>query len=164
LPLKLISTESSLDVQLGNDGQVVHLGNLQSLPANFVQRQRSPDEMSQVKIPELKTLAVREFPALPLNAMKVRVSSGVANAMLVKKVNPVYPQDAKDNRIQGAVVMKLTIGKDGGIKDLQLISGHPALSPAAIETVKKWEFKPYLLQGEPVEVETSVTINFTLSR
>lgn len=120
--------------------------------------------MSQVKIPELKTLAVREFPALPLNAMKVRVSSGVANAMLVKKVNPVYPQDAKDNRIQGAVVMKLTIGKDGGIKDLQLISGHPALSPAAIETVKKWEFKPYLLQGEPVEVETSVTINFTLSR
>jgi periplasmic protein TonB len=61
------------------------------------------------------------------------------------------------------VVLQAQISKDGNIENLTLISGHPMLAPAAIEAVKQWKYKPYLLNGEPVEVETSVQVNFTLS-
>jgi TonB family protein len=92
---------------------------------------------------------------------RVRVSSGVMQSLLVKKVQPEYPGDAK--RIQGMVVLKATIDKDGNISDLQLISGHPMLAAAAIAAVKQWKYKPYLLNGVPVEVETNLTVNFTLA-
>lgn len=94
---------------------------------------------------------------------RVRVSSGVQSGLLVRKVNPVYPPLARQARIQGTVVLQAQISKDGSIQNLQLISGHPMLAPAAIEAVKQWKYKPYLLNGEPVEVETTVQVNFTLA-
>ena len=94
---------------------------------------------------------------------RVRVSSGVSTGMLVRKVPPSYPPLARQARIQGTVVLQATISKEGSIENLQLISGHPMLAPAAIEAVKQWKYKPYLLNGEPVEVETQVQVNFTLS-
>lgn len=94
---------------------------------------------------------------------RVRVSSGVSTGLLIRKVQPNYPQLAKQARIQGAVVLQAEISKDGTIQNLQLVSGHPMLAPAAIEAVKQWRYKPYLLNGEPVAVETQVVVNFSLS-
>ena len=94
---------------------------------------------------------------------RVRVSSGVSSGLLIRKVSPNYPPLARQARIQGTVVLQAQISKDGSIQNLQLISGHPMLAPAAIEAVKQWKYKPYLLNGEPVEVETQVQVNFTLA-
>jgi protein TonB len=94
---------------------------------------------------------------------RVRVSSGVQSGLLVRRVNPSYPPLARQARIQGVVLLQAQISKDGNIENLQLISGHPMLAPAAIEAVKQWKYKPYLLNGEPVEVETQVQVNFTLA-
>jgi protein TonB len=94
---------------------------------------------------------------------RVRVSTGVATGLLIKKVQPSYPPLAKQARIQGHVLLQAEISKDGTIQNLQLISGHPMLAPAAIEAVKQWRYKPYLLNGEPVAVETQVDVIFSLS-
>ncbi len=93
---------------------------------------------------------------------RVRISSGVAQGLVVTKVPPQYPQDAKDQHIQGVVVLRAIIDKQGSVANLQVISGHPLLSPAAIEAVKQWKYQPYLLNGAPVEVETQISVNFTL--
>jgi protein TonB len=94
---------------------------------------------------------------------RVRVSQGVSAGLLVRKVQPNYPPLARQARIQGSVLLQAEISKDGSIENLRLISGHPMLAPAAIEAVKQWKYKPYFLNGEPVEVETQITVNFTLS-
>ena len=94
---------------------------------------------------------------------RVRVSQGVTQGLLIRKVQPNYPPLARQARIQGQVLLAAEISKDGSIENLHLISGHPMLAPAAIEAVKQWKYKPYILNGEPVEVETQITVNFTLS-
>ncbi len=94
---------------------------------------------------------------------RVRVSSGVSQGLLIKRVQPNYPPLARQARIQGTVILQAEISKEGTIQNLQLISGHPMLAPAAIEAVKQWRYKPYLLNGEPVAVDTQVQVNFTLS-
>jgi periplasmic protein TonB len=94
---------------------------------------------------------------------RVRVSQGVTQGLLIKKIQPAYPPLARQARIQGAVLLQAEISKEGTIENLRLISGHPMLAPAAIEAVKQWRYKPYILNGEPVEVETQITVNFTLS-
>lgn len=94
---------------------------------------------------------------------RVRVSSGVQSGLLVRRVNPTYPPLARQARIQGTVILQALISKEGNITNLQLISGHPMLAPSAIEAVKQWKYRPYLLNGEPVEVETQIQVNFTLS-
>jgi len=94
---------------------------------------------------------------------RIRVSSGVSQGLLIRKVQPAYPPLARQARIQGQVILQAQISKEGNIENLQLISGHPMLAPAAIEAVKQWKYRPYLLNGEPVEVETQVQVNFTLS-
>jgi protein TonB len=87
----------------------------------------------------------------------------VAEALLVKKVNPDYPKDARKQRIQGVVALRVRINTTGDVTDATLISGHPALAQAAIDAVKQWKYKPSLLNGQPAEVETQVVVNFTLA-
>jgi protein TonB len=82
---------------------------------------------------------------------------------LIYRVQPVYPPAARAARIQGAVVLKAIIGKDGAITNLRVQSGHPFLVKAALDAVSQWRYRPYVLNGETVEVETQVTINFILS-
>ncbi len=94
---------------------------------------------------------------------RVRVSQGVTEGLLLRKVQPTYPPLARSARIQGQVVLQAVIGKDGTIQNLRAISGHPMLTPAAIDAVKQWRYKPYFLNGEPVEVDTQITVNFTLA-
>lgn len=94
---------------------------------------------------------------------RVRVSQGVSEGLLIHQVKPQYPPLARQARIQGQVVLQAVIGKDGAIQNLRLVQGHPMLAPAAIEAVKQWRYKPYFLNGEPVEVDTQITVNFTLA-
>jgi len=95
---------------------------------------------------------------------RIRVGGQVQQANLIRQPKPIYPPLAKQARIQGVVRFNAIIGKDGTIQNLQLISGHPLLVPAAEEAVKQWLYKPTLLNGEPVEVATVIDVNFTLSQ
>jgi protein TonB len=94
---------------------------------------------------------------------RIRISQGVTKGLCIHRVEPAYPALARAARVQGDVILQAIIDKDGNIKDLQLISGHPMLVPSAIEAVKQWRYKPYQLNGSPVEVETTVTVIFRLS-
>jgi len=100
----------------------------------------------------------------PKGPDRIRVGGNVQAANLVKKVSPPYPPLAKQARIQGVVRFTAIIGKDGTIQNLQLVTGHPLLVPAATEAVKQWIYKPTLLNGDPVEVITQIDVNFTLSQ
>ncbi len=94
---------------------------------------------------------------------RVRVSQGVTQGMVLHKVQPTYPPLARTARVQGSVLLAAVIGKDGSIQNLHVISGHPLLTQAALDAVRQWKYRPYILNGEPVEVDTQVTVNFTLS-
>src|SRR6266481_8888309 len=95
---------------------------------------------------------------------RIRVPARIAEANLVYDVAPKYPSEAGRAQIEGTVVLLAVIGKDGSVEDVRVKSGLSVLAQAAIEAVKQWRYRPYLLNGEPVEVDSQITINFTLSR
>jgi periplasmic protein TonB len=82
---------------------------------------------------------------------------------LLHRVQPEYPALARSARIQGQVLLRAVISRDGTIENLQVLAGHPMLVRAAIDAVRQWRYRPYILNGEPIEVETQVTVNFVLS-
>ena len=82
---------------------------------------------------------------------------------MIYRVQPVYPLLARQARIQGAVELRAIISKSGTIENLVALRGHPMLIPAAINAVRQWRYRPYLLNNEPIEVETEITVNFVLS-
>ncbi|HMC31677.1 MAG TPA: energy transducer TonB [Candidatus Angelobacter sp.] len=94
---------------------------------------------------------------------RIRVSGGVTAGNLLRRVEPVYPPLAKTARIQGQVILHAVISKSGSIENLQVMSGHPMLVQSALDAVRQWKYKPYILNGEPVEVDTTVTVNYNLS-
>jgi protein TonB len=93
---------------------------------------------------------------------RIRVSQGVTRGLLLQRIEPTYPSLARQARIQGDVVLTAIVSKQGDITELELVSGHPMLAPAAIEAVKQWHYRPFLLNGEPIEVETQVTVKFRI--
>jgi len=93
---------------------------------------------------------------------RIRVSSGVTQGMVIRRVEPTYPQIARQARVQGVVILQAVIGKDGAIQNLHVVSGHPLLTTAAMDAVKQWRYKPYILNGDPVEVDTTVEVRFNL--
>jgi len=101
---------------------------------------------------------------VPTPVKRIRVASRVVEANLIHDVPPQYPPEAGRARLEGSVVLMAVIGQDGSVKDVRVESGLPILAQAAIEAVKQWRYKPYLIDGEPVEVDSRITINFTLSR
>lgn len=105
--------------------------------------------------------AILALPAQEANG-PIRVGSGVMAGQIVSKVNPVYPVEAKEQGIQGAVVLHAIIDKDGTVKELAVVSGPPELQASAIDAVKQWVYKPFLLNGNPVEVNTTITVNYSL--
>lgn len=94
----------------------------------------------------------------------LNISQGISRGLLTKKVQPVYPQNALAMRIEGAVELMATISKTGDISRLKVLSGNSQLAKAATEAVSQWKYKPYLLNGEPVEIQTQITINFKLPK
>ena len=104
---------------------------------------------------------VKTFDPTPIK--RIRVASRVVEANLIHDVPPQYPPEAGRARLEGPVVLMAVIGQDGSVKDVRVESGLPILVQAAIDAVKQWRYKPYLIDGEPVEVDSRITINFTLS-
>jgi len=100
---------------------------------------------------------------VPTPVKRIRVASRVVEANLIHDVTPQYPPEAGRARIEGTVLLLAVIGTDGSVKDVRVESGLPMLAQAAIDAVKQWRYKPYLVDGEPVEVDSRITINFTLS-
>jgi len=94
---------------------------------------------------------------------RIRVSQGITEGRLIKKIPPYYPPIALQARVTGQVVLKAIIDKDGQITELEVVSGHPMLVPAAMAAVRQWRYRPFLLNGVPVEVETTVTAIFQIS-
>jgi protein TonB len=109
-----------------------------------------------------KVVAVPKL-ATPTAPKRIRVSQGVTEGRLILKIEPKYPIIALTARIQGQVVLNAVISKTGEIQDLVLVRGHPMLVPAAIAAVKQWRYRPFLLNGEPVEVETTINVNFEIN-
>jgi TonB family protein len=95
---------------------------------------------------------------------RIRVGGNVQQANLIQKVQPLYPLQAKQDRVQGKVQFTVLIGKDGHVQNVDLVTGEPVLADAAKEAVQKWVYKPTLLNGQPVEVVTQVDVNFTLAQ
>jgi TonB family protein len=94
---------------------------------------------------------------------RVRISEGVSKGWIVHKVKPEYPPLARQARVQGEVVLNVVIARNGSVKSIATESGHPMLIPAAIDAVKQWRYQPYKVSGRPVEVDTKVIVNFTLT-
>lgn len=92
----------------------------------------------------------------------VELAPDAAEGSLLHRVEPEYPEEARGQRIQGAVVLEVRIGRDGAIQDVKLVSGQAVLANAAIAAVKQWRFKPRTLKGQPVEMQTRVTLNFRM--
>jgi TonB family protein len=94
---------------------------------------------------------------------RVRVASGVVAGLLLHTVQPIYPPEAKAARVQGRVILHAIIDKDGRIKSLTVVSGPKELIQAATGAVEQWTYRPYLLEGKPIEVDTTIEVNFVLS-
>lgn len=121
----------------------------------------SPDEVT-LTISAPDTAAPRF--ATVSDAQAIRVGGNVQATKIVQQQRPIYPPEAKAARIQGVVKLMAVIAKDGTMKHLEVISGHPLLVPAALEAVKNWVYQTTLLNGEPVDVQTQIDVNFTLSQ
>jgi TonB family protein len=93
---------------------------------------------------------------------KVSISSGIAVGLLMQRTTPIYPPMAKNARVSGTVVIQATISRNGTIENPRVVSGPAMLRQSALDAVKTWRFRPYMLSGEPVEVETTVNVNFSL--
>ena len=95
---------------------------------------------------------------------RIKIGGAVQQAKLIRQPRPQYPPLAKQARISGTVHLSAIIAKDGTIQKLEVLSGHPLLVPSALEAVRQWVYQPTLLNGEPVEVQTTIDVNFTLSQ
>ena len=101
-------------------------------------------------------------PAAHKTAGPMHISAGVAAGNLLTQLIPVYSPIAKAALIQGTVVLHAVIAKDGSIRELKVVSGPPLLQKAALDAVSKWTYRPYLLNGKPVEVDTTVQVDFRI--
>jgi protein TonB len=90
----------------------------------------------------------------------VRVSEGVSTGLLVHKVKPVYPPEARQAHIKGTVLLRVLIDEEGRVAHLRVVSGPRELAPAAISAVQQWRYRPYLLMGNPIEVDTEASVKF----
>ena len=140
-----------------------------AMPKNVVKKEEASAELAPGILPygggsnAAITNVVSGMPiAQPKIApQKVRVSSGVAQGMLVHRVTPQYPTQARIQGIQGTVVLQAVIGKDGGVKSLKAVSGNSMLRQAAMDAVKQWKYKPYSVDGEAVEADTEINVKFS---
>jgi periplasmic protein TonB len=97
-------------------------------------------------------------------ASRIRQGGSVQAALLINRVQPVYPPLARQTRISGTVRLHAIISKSGSVESLEVLSGHPLLVRAAMDAVQQWKYKPTLLNGEPVEVDTTIDVIFSLNQ
>jgi len=119
-------------------------------------------------VSSLPTQEVKKPPQPPAQAAppprvtRIKISGNIAKSQLKHKVQPIYPQEARDQRIQGTVRLHAVLTTAGKVQQLDIVSGDPLLAEAAVEAVRQWEYKPVLLNGEPVEVDTTIDVVFSL--
>jgi protein TonB len=101
-------------------------------------------------------------PPKPTAPTRVKQGGNVTAASIIQQTRPLYPALARQARIQGSVVLHAIIDKDGKVAQLEVISGHPLLVQSALDAVKQWRYKPTQLNGDPVEVDTTITVTFTM--
>ncbi len=107
----------------------------------------------------LAALAVAQDSPSPKH---LRVSSGVADSLKIHDAKPHYPREAQEKGIQGDVLLQATIDTNGNLTNIKVVQGDPVLVKASIDAVKKWKYRPYILKGEPVDVDTMIKIQFHL--
>jgi len=127
----------------------------QAAPPAFAIASANPDA-TLAKLVNTDAVVPRPAPS------SLRVSQGVSQGLLIKKISPVYPRSALQLRKQGGVELLATVSKEGTITAIKVLSGEASLAKSASDAVRQWKYRPYLLNGEPVEIETQVTINFKL--
>ncbi len=101
-------------------------------------------------------------PAVPAPTTRIRVGGNVQAAKMIHQVQPVYPKSAKKDHIQGTVLLRAIIGTDGGVRQLMYVSGPPRLMKSSMDAVRSWKYQQTLLNGQPVEVETTIAIIYSL--
>jgi len=135
------------------DGEPVEVAT--NVQVNFTIADNPPaDEQSK---------AEQTTPATATPPRRIRVSQGVSSGLLEHKVPPKYPREAREQNIQGSVNLRVNIDTHGNVYKLEIVSGDPTLAPSAIDAVRQWKYRPFLLNGEPIEMETQVQVQFTLS-
>jgi len=140
-----------------------------SVEPRRIESHSESSDNSKVEVPQLLAplvAAPAEMPSFPTTQSSTSptvLSGAVTQGLLIHKVAPIYPPLAKQARIMGRVVLQAVIGEDGSIQDLRAMSGDPHLVEAAIDAVRQWKYKPYLIDGTPVKVDTQITVNFTLA-
>jgi TonB family protein len=122
----------------------------------------SQDQLKEPSPPQSPTRDTSQSKASAPKPKRLRVGGNVAAAQLIHQVTPVYPAAAKEQRVEGTVLLHAIIGKDGTLQNLMYVSGPPILMSSAIEAVKQWQYKPTLLMGEPVEVDTTISVVYRL--
>jgi len=145
------------EVELRRHGIVRMLANLESLEA------AEPIEESELQ-PPADAVPDESGPLVAAAPTSVNVSAGVAVGMIKSSSPPIYPPEAKAAGITGTVVLRAVIGVKGRVTDVQVVSGPPALQQTAVDAVRSWQYRPYLLNGEPVEVNTQINVIFALSK
>ena len=101
-------------------------------------------------------------PPPPKGPSRVKLGGNVEEAKIISRPQPIYPALARQARITGSVVLHAIIGKDGTVSQLEVVSGHPLLVQSALDAVKQWRYQPEVLNGDPVEVDTTITVTFQL--
>jgi protein TonB len=124
---------------------------------NLIQSSPPPSSTPSASDAALKTLLSSTTPS-----SRVRVSLGVTSGMVIRKVQPIYPLQARRARIQGTVRMSAVISKNGDVVDIEVIEGPIELVVSAVNAVRQWKYRPYVIKGEPVEVDTQLTVNYTI--
>jgi protein TonB len=165
IPARVISAQAEPLLLAGDDAVI----DMQGLAGGIVPTGQSLDTIGilprpPVRPPSQPKEQPPETPAASIPKKPVAVSQGVQAAKLIRQVQPAYPALARQARISGSVRLTAIIGRDGAIRNLEVMSGHPLLTAAALEAVKQWVYQPTLLNREPVEVVTRIDVNFTLSR
>ena len=102
--------------------------------------------------------------AVTLPKFGTPISQGVSEGALVHQVTPLYPSQALPLRLEGPVVLDATVSENGQLENVKVISGHALLAQAAIDAVRQWRYRPYLLNGKPVRMQTKITVNFKMPR
>jgi protein TonB len=136
-----------------------------SMPFDFAFKQNvfdtpGPSGSTQVALPSVPAVNATSPSDDNGAPQMVRVSQGVMEGALVHRVEPVYPPEAKQHHVQGDVLLNASVGKDGRIYNLTVISGPPELIEASVGAVQQWRYQPYMLKGKPVEVQTTIKIRF----
>ena len=151
IPLDDIPEISSLNGIVGRNLEGVSAGILGQPPGDFIWGVTSsiPTEAPE---PVLQ----------PTKKTPIRVGGNVQASRLIHRVEPEYPELAKRARVSGMVILQVIVSEGGAVEDIRVIRGHPLLNEAALHAVRQWKYSPYFLNGEPIPVTATVTVNFVL--